>query len=126
MTGCYTDCKNAKLVIEQFLTRFQQLDSSANELLFNTLSEKELEFQGVQAILAKSMTFDVNKCKKSKEGYNVEVVITTVDFAREFEVLIDGFPENETEEVVLKEISKRISSPDCNVYSLPAAALCIS
>lgn len=115
LTGCSSGRKDAKAVTEEFLTSFQQLDSSANELLANTEVGSELKFQGVQASLAQRMTFDIGKCKKNKEGYIVEVVVTTVDFAKEFEILNDEFSENGTEEEALEAISKRLSSSDASM-----------
>lgn len=70
LPGCSSkDAETCESVVEDFLTAYQMLDSSAGNYLANRT--EEIRFNGVQAQLAEQMTFSVEKAKKKDEGYLV-------------------------------------------------------
>lgn len=70
LTGCGSkDAETCKSVVEDFLTAYQKLDSSAGEYLANRA--EEIQFLGVQALLAEQMTFSVERAEKEDDRYLV-------------------------------------------------------
>lgn len=109
LIGCGSkDVKTCKSVVEDFLTAYQMLDSRAGEYLANRT--EEIQFLGVQALLAEQMTFSVEKAEKEDDGYLVTTQISTVDFKEIFESVVASVDETTSEEVVLAKLYDAIES----------------
>lgn len=109
LTGCSSkDAETCKSVVEDFLTSYQMLDSGAGEYLANRT--EEIQFNGVQALLAEQMTFSVEKAKKKDEKYLVTVQISTVDFKETFESVASSVDEITSEEEILDKLYNAIGS----------------
>lgn len=114
LTGCSSkDAETCKSVVEDFLTAYQMQDSSAGEYLANQTAE--IQFNGVQALLAEQMTFSVEKTKKKDEGYLVTTQIRTVDFKEVFESVAVSIDETESEKEILDKLYDAISSESAQI-----------
>lgn len=111
MTFCFvlTDCNSeeedvGKVIVGEFLTLYQSTDSSAGTYLVGRDNNIELQFVGIQALLAKKMTFLIDESKKTDDGYLVKVRINSVDFKAVFESIVKKLSENTPEDVILEEL----------------------
>lgn len=119
LPGCSSkDAETCESVVEDFLTAYQMLDSSAGNYLANRT--EEIRFNGVQAQLAEQMTFSVEKAKKKDEGYLVATQISTVDFKEVFESVAASVDETVSEEEILDKLYSAIGSesPQIKTFSV--------
>lgn len=119
LTGCGSkDAEMCELVVEDFLTAYQSLDNSAGEYLANWT--EEVQFNGVQALLAKQMTFSVEKAKMKDGGYLVMTEISTIDFKATFESVATSVNEAASEETILDKLYDALESesPQIRTFSV--------
>lgn len=109
LTGCGSkDAETCKSVVEDFLTAYQKLDSTAGEYLANRT--EEIQVLGVQALLAEQMSFSVEKAEKGDNGYLVTTQISTVDFKETFESVVASVDETTSEKVIVDKLYDAIGS----------------
>lgn len=109
LTGCSSkDTETCKSVVENFLTSYQMLDGSAGQYLANRT--EDIQFDGIQALLAEQMTFSVESAKKEDEKYLVYAQISTADFKEIFESVVLSIDETTSQDEVLEEFYDAIDS----------------
>lgn len=110
MTGCDSDEKDVcKARVEEFLTAYQSLDRDANQYLANKI--EEIEYNGIQALLAEQITFSVNNIKKYENGsYVVTTQITNIDFKEAFETATKDVNEETSADVIIEKVYEIVKS----------------
>lgn len=103
-TNDISDCEEA---VTNFLSLYQKLDGSAAEYLADRTDE--IQYNGIQAMLAKKMKYTVGKVKQTKGQNLVSTQITTVDFKEAFETVSlsvdDSMDSSEIIELLYDEIN---------------------
>ena len=109
LTGCSSkDTETCKSVVENFLTSYQTLDGSAGKYLANRTDD--IQFTGIQALLAEKMTFSIENVKKEDEKYLVCAQISTADFKKIFESVALSIDETTSQDEVLEKFYDAIDS----------------
>lgn len=96
--------------VEDFLKGYQSLDGSVGQYLVNYNENDVIKFNGIQAILAKQMTFDIGKIEQSDNTYLVNVTINNVDFQAVFEEVIEEYTLDDTEEDILEKLNMKLEN----------------
>ncbi len=114
LIGCKAeDVKTCELIVKDFLTAYQKQDSNAGIYLANR--PEEIQFNGVQALLAEKLTFSVDSVKKEDDRYLVSTTIATVDFRSVFENLIETVDETTSEEVIMENLYQMLGSESSQI-----------
>ena len=110
MSNSIEEENGTKNVVEKFLTLYQALDSSAGEYLADRPEGTEIQFNGIQALLAKRMTFSVENSKMEGNEYLVSTQIKTVDFKVAFETVTNVVNEDTSEDIILEKLYDIVNS----------------
>lgn len=96
--------------VKSFLALYQNCDPKAGEYISGM---SEIEFPGIQAVIAKSMSFTVSESRteRSDDGTEravLQAVIETVSFKDGYEEALQSLPEGAEAEKVLEAVSKKL------------------
>jgi len=113
LTGCNTEEKEAsKVKVDEFLSLYQSLDSNAGTCLANQIGNKTVEFNGMQAVLAKRITYETGRVKKKDDYYQVRTTIQNVDFIAAFEALQQELDADTGVEEILRQLQQNLEADD--------------
>lgn len=112
LSSCSKAQDERGMVVEEFLTAYQSLDTNAGQYLMQSRDEGMIEYNGIQKILAEKMVFSVGKVHEENESTVVSVTITTVDVKLILEHILSGLDDNATSESIVAELYETAQSTD--------------
>jgi len=113
LNGCSTEEKDAsKTKVDEFLRLYQSLDSNAGACLANQIGYQTVQYEGMQAVLAKRITFETGRVKKSDDYYLVHTTIKNVDFINVFETMQQELSADTSVDEILLQLQQRLEADD--------------
>lgn len=113
LTGCSTEEKDAsKTKVDEFLRLYQSLDSNAGACLANQIGDQTVQYEGMQAVLAKRIIYETGKVKKKGGYYEVQTTIQNVDFATAFEALQQELNADASVDEILLQLQKKLEADE--------------
>lgn len=105
LMGCSIgEKKKCKDTVELFLTAYQKKDTKCGEYLSDNEGEETVKFQGIQGIMAESITFQTESVDMGDKVNTVNVVIKNKDFSQVVEKII----QKKKDEILSSEDVKNI------------------
>lgn len=104
LCGCYGQEKEqCKEKVDAFLSAYQSQESSCGQYLVSNDDENQIEFDGYQAILADSLTYEIGSVDLGKDYDVVNIVIDNIDFGKVCESIVNNNADDfETSDEVTK------------------------